>query len=57
MKFFIAIIDDCPRLDITGLTAADASHRAAKVLGGRELSALKASNRIRFKQVKMDVMV
>ena len=57
MKFFIVILHGCPRLDITGLTAADANQRAATVLGARELKYYKEQGLIQFKQVYLQVMV
>jgi hypothetical protein len=57
MKFFTVFLHGCPRLDIAGLTAADASQRAATVLGPRELQYYKENGLIQFKQVQLQVMI
>jgi hypothetical protein len=57
MKFYALFLDGCPRLDITGLTQADVDQRAAKVIGGRELHYYKSQDRVKYRQVQIQVMV
>lgn len=57
MKFWTILLNGCPRLDITGVEIEDARHRAAKVLGGRELAYYMQHKHIKFIQVKLEVMV
>jgi hypothetical protein len=57
MKFYTLFLNECPRLDITGLTVPDTLHRAAKVLGPRELKYHREQGTAVVKQVQLQVMV
>ena len=57
MKFYFAIIDGVPRLDITALDPDEIHIRGAKVMGPLDWAYYRRNNRIEIKQAKLEVMV
>lgn len=57
MKFWIAVLDGLPRMDIAGKDTVEVSKRGAEVIGPRDWKYYVDNKRVKYVQVKIEVMV
>lgn len=57
MKFYFALVNGVPRLDITGLSPDEVYIRGAKVMGPQDWAYYRRENLVEVKQAKLEIMV